>query len=340
MFRNIDKFFPYDPVSKRFKMAYWRRECLPYWLCFERSDRVAPLAISAAGVVTPRVGYRPSYSSCEGLDQNLGNPLEVQSLVFADSTDGTAAANFTVRMTELGNSRQFMNQPIHIRCLAGTAQRPFILRQPFFFPSLHTVSVEFQKVAGGATTCRLYMVGTRYYPFSPEFLRFPEEKQKMVEYIRRWMRLREYVTPYWMTTDISPVVIAAPGGVAQATLKNGDDGWMEVFGFTAVSTGNFSMSLLEVKTSQTIMNGVISRTNGIGTAEFPTCFPTPYLLPPGMRFRVVLTDLSAAPNNIYLTLFGRRIYAKGVKVRDVIKDLSVATPADTPTALVPEPLVR
>jgi hypothetical protein len=341
MFRTIEKIFPYDPESRKFKMEYWRRECLPYWLCFERSDQLAPVTIAAVGAPSPRVGYRPSYSSCDGLDRSLGNPLEVQSLLFADSTDSTAAANFTVRMTELGNSRQFMNNPIHIRCLAGTAQRPFILRHPFFFPSLHTVSVEFNKVAGGATTARMYMAGTRYYPFSPEFLRFPEERKKMEDYIRKWMRLRNYVTPYWMTTDISPVVIGGGVGVvAQATLKNGDDGWMEVFGLTAVSTGNFLMSILEVKTSQTIMNGEISQVNGIGTAEMPTCFPTPYLLAPGKRFRVVLTNQGGPANTVFLTFFGRRIYANGVKVRDVINELSVATPADTPTPLVPAPLAR
>jgi len=162
--RNIDKYILWDEDRKQFLPVYWRREVLPKWLTFETTDVQGAYTVNAAGVDTPPVGFKQPYASVEGLDGGMGTPFEVRSLVFEDSTDGTANADFTVVLKDLGSVREFMNRPIHIRTLAGVAQTPALLREPYMFLSQRNVSATFAKVSGGATTVRLYMVGAEYFP--------------------------------------------------------------------------------------------------------------------------------------------------------------------------------
>lgn len=341
--RDIDKYINWNPQRQTYEMVFWRRNVLPNWLYFDLSDvnvggLSSPLTIAAAGTPTRPVSYKQQYTSVNGLDEGLGNPFAVQSLIFEDSTDGTAAADFTVMLKEMGEVREFMNRPVHVRTLYGTAQQPGFLREPYLFLGQHNIQFQAAKVAGGATTARLYMAGSQYYPWDPELIAKPDQKRHMVDLLRRWINRRKYVTPFWFTTD-TPAVLGA-NATAQFRIKNGDDAQFECFALSAVSTGNFAISIVEIKTKQTWMNGQITQTNGIGTARFPTILPMPYLLPGGNFLNVTLTDLSGAPNTIFLTLAGRRIYSELTKVNEVLQDTKAGLPipADTPTMIIPKPL--
>jgi hypothetical protein len=331
---DIDKFIKWDPAYKLYRPVFWRRNMLPSWLTFEEADAILPFTIAAAGTPTRAVTVEQKYSSVEGLDANLGTPFLTESLVYEDSTDGTAAADWTIRLREVGEVREFMNRENHVRCIAGTAQQPAIFREPYMFLSQHNVSVQLAKVAGGATNIRMGYWGMQYYPWDPEFLARPDQKAEIVSRLKKWVNRRKYVTPYWLTTDV-PVSLAG-NGTGDFRCKLGNDAQFEAYGVCAVSTGNFEMIVSEVKTKQTIMNGAITRDNGIGDARFPMIFPEPYLIPAGCYLEVTLTDLSGAPNDIFLTFFGRKIFAP---IRDAIKveretRVVVPTMADEPTPTV------
>ena len=342
--RMIDKYIRWDEQNQMFFPNYYRKEILPKWLGFEETDLQAPLGvltIPAAGTEAPRVGFKQPYASVEGLDGNLGTPFEVRGLVFADSTDGTALADFTIEMEELGEVRTLMNRPIHIRTIAGVAQTPALLREPYMFLSQHNISCRFNKVAGGQTTMRMFMIGAEYFPWSPEFIRRKAAGAQMQGIIRKWMERRKYVTPYWLTTE-TPVVVGA-NATAQFDLKIGDDGHFEGFTVNAVRTGNFAWELTEPKTQQTIMNGLVTADTGLGDANFPMIWPTGFVIPSGFRLRLGITDLSGAENTIFFTIAGRKIYAPFKQIREVLTDTNIApsvpTPADSTAEIVPAPLV-
>jgi hypothetical protein len=91
------------------------------------------------------------------------------------------------------------------------------------------------------------------------------------------------------------------------------------------------------------MNGLVTATTGLGNANFPAIWPTGFVIPSGYRLRLTITDLSGAPNTIFFTIAGRKIYAPFKQVREVLADTQVApsvpTPADSAAQLVPAPLV-
>jgi hypothetical protein len=91
-FRDVEKFFVWDPANKRFKIQAWRREILPSWMYFTENDLVGDKVILGAAQAPP-VHYVQPYYSLEGADANLGTPFLARGIVFEDSVDGTAAAS-------------------------------------------------------------------------------------------------------------------------------------------------------------------------------------------------------------------------------------------------------
>jgi hypothetical protein len=348
MLRQIDKFLKWIPAKQSYVPNLWRREILPSWLTIRSTDAALPVTVPApAGGSTPPLTIFQPYTSVNGADQNLGTPFEVRSLVYEDSTDGTAAANFCVNLKEVGEARNFMNNPIHIRCLAGTGSLPAILREPYMFLSQHNVSAQFTKVAGGASTMRFFMCGAQYFPWSPMMLQYPNEKKELVALLQRWMNRRKQVSPYWMTTDNQPTdgsipgSVTIPGGVGslfQAQTKIGDDSHFEAFGLCVVATGNFNLTLVETKTKQTLMNGAIDQVSGMGNSFFPTIFPTSYLLPAGYRLQWTFSNLIGGSNLVFAALFGRRIWAPINQVPEVLRRTAVPTPADQAQLFATKPL--
>jgi hypothetical protein len=339
--RQIDKFVRWNNQAKQYLPIMWRREVLPSWLTFSQQT-LLPISVAATGSPIQTLTIAQPYASVEGNDQNLGTPFEVRSLVMQDSTVGTLNANFLVKLKEVGEARDFMNNPVHVRTIFGTGQQPALLREPYMFLSQHNISVQVTNL-GIATTMRLYLCGAQYFPWSPELLRYKLAKADMTSLLQKWLNRRQYVTPYWQTTDTSVALTQAQAAAATPvdfSAKISDDGHFEAFGHAAVSTGPFLMTISEVKTKQTLVNGSMSQVNGVGDARFPTIYPTPYLIPAGYRMKITITNLDTtdAVNNIYLTFFGRKIYAPFTQVDEKTSKLSVPTPGDAPTLMVPRPI--
>lgn len=345
MLRQIDQFIRLNPKTKQYDMVLWRREVLPSWLTIRDIDSLEPIAVPAAPNFTSPLTIFQPYTSVNGQDQGFGTPFEARSIVFQDSTDGTDAAQFSVMLKEVGEVRQFMNQPCHIRTIAGTGQFPALLREPYMFLSQHNVSAQFYKVLGGATTMRFYLAGAQYYPWSPMMIQYPAEKRELAGLLSKWMERRKYISPYWLTTEdpTQPVGggITIPAGIGSqfvTTVKVSDAYHFEAFGHAAASTGNFELTVQEMKTKQTLMNGAIDQVNGIGSSKLPTIYPTSYMMPAGYRLQLTFKNLIAGANTVFFTWFGRIINAPFSQINEVLKATAVPTPADSPTFMVPQPL--
>jgi len=346
--RDVNQYVEFDPALRIYKPVFWRRNMVHRWLMFDESDVPwnTNFTIPAAPALAPPVAWKQPYSSVVGLDPSLGTPLLVQSLVFFSHSsagppyaENTAASNYTVRLKEVGEARDLMNRECHVRTIFGTGQLPAVLREPFFFGSQHNLQAQFRKIAGAAVDCRHFLVGSQFYPYDPNFMIKPQDRHQMYERIRAWRERAKIITPYWLTTDTEVDLLANATGNFQA--KVGDDGHFEAFGITAVSTGNFSLTISEVKTKQTLSNGAITRNNGIGNATLPYIFLKSYLVPSGYRLNFEITDLSGAPNSIYLTMFGRKIYAPFRQLEEIVKPSApnvVPTMVDQATKMIPKPI--
>ena len=320
--RDVDKVFVWSPKVKRFLPEWWRRAVLPTWLAPDPGITTLPLVINAAAGRPVKTNYKQVYGSNQGLDAGLGTPLRLDAMVFEDSTDTTALADWTIFMEEVGESRRFMNLPIHIRTLAGTAQLPGVFRENYYMLSNNMITATFEKVAGGAVNVRPFFIGGQYYPWSTDILAWPEQRAYLHNLIKKMAKRKQYVWPYWFTTDPSPIVLAA-NATARFAVPVGDDSHFEAMAMTQVSTGNFSLQITETKTRQTLMNGPVTEVNAIGDAQFPSLFPKPYLVPAGEVLVFDFTDLSGAQNTIHFTLQGRRLYAPLKNAREVERDTRV-----------------
>lgn len=347
--RSTDMYFKPD-ASGAYRMQKWRRNILPAWLTYDLASNSGALAVAAAGTATKTVEFRQPYFSNQLLDGGFGTPLEIRSLIASSyQSPSVTPSEYLINFYQAGEIRKLMNIPLHVDTLFGTGQLPAVLREPLFFNSMDFLQMNATKITGGATSAYLYLSGAQYYPWAPAFLEDSVGKQKITQLLKEWKKRTQFVAPFWLSPegDKPSVVVNATTGsglvvganaTVSAVAKIGTDAHFEALTLTGVSTGEFEFEITEAFTRQTLMNGKITKTNGVGTARFPVMFPVGYLLPAGRYLRFNITDLSGSTNNVFLTVAGRKIYAplkKAAKVEQQTRVRSLPIPADSAQTLIP-----
>lgn len=311
-FRVVDNYLKQRVPNGPFELnAGWRKYVIPSFLYLDLSDVSGVYTVAASGSPSRLVSFKQPYSSAGGMDVGFGTPFEIKQLVFEDSTDGTAAAAFTVMLRELGETRLFMNRPIHVRALFGTGQYPAKLRESYMMFSQHNIQMECVKLSGSATTIRPYLAGAQYFPWAMES---GPEKETMIDILSRWRQRRKYVWPFWQTTDTEVSLTA--NQTLNVEAKLGEDSHFQCEAFAVISTGNFAYEICEAKTGRSLMNGQATKNNSLGDARLPTILPVPYVVPAGYRLKFTFKDLSGSTNNVYFAMVGKRIYAP---LKDVVQ---------------------
>lgn len=275
--------------------------CSPFALGIDVQDaNTLPFTINPAGTPTS-----PCHWYWKLIERRYNSPLLGTHIVFEDSVDGTANADFSVRLLDESGMRWYMNNPVHVLCMAGTAQTPFYLDEPLIMPAATKTSIYCRKIAGQSiTTMRMVLHGLNYYPPTPDPAR-----------IARWLARRRFVYPYWLGVcdgslgfDVGGVSLAA-GATAQVNV-NIEDGHFEAHKLMAWATYDFFVEIVEMRSLTTLWNGRISQTAGIGSANYPCEFDAPFLLPKGAQLRVTIQNGSANyANSVFLCMFGRNIIA-------------------------------
>lgn len=321
----VDKYIQWNAQTQLFEPVWWRRDILPFWLFPDEQFVNGSFTINAAGAPTPPVVYKLPHASLD-MDAVVGNPLRITRLVFEDSTDTTALANFTVLMKDMGDQLQYMNAPIHIQTFAGTAQLPALLSEPLFLPTRHALMFTFNKIAGGAVTARLYPVGELYCTWSPNLQQHKLDHDIMLAWVNKLLERRNYVQPFWLTTDIGVVCIPAGNQLVEQDATIGDDAHFEGKDIMAVSDGAFEVEIINPITRQTLSNGYI-HSEMLGTAQNPQPLPAGWIVPAGEVVRFRIRDLSGLPNNVYITIRGRKIKAQFKQIAEITKELGLPEPA-------------
>lgn len=337
---DVDYSTRYSPESRTVKPVMWKRSITPGWLTFDEARNPGGTMIIPAGAGSMAESiFRQNYWSQGGQMADLMSPFEARNLLFADSTDTTAAAAWTVEFLELSEYRNLMNAPIHIRNIAGTAQQPAILREPFWFESNYAVRVRAVRLSGAsAATVRMNFGGANYYPWGPDVELDPEGVRTMRERIMAWRDRRKFIIPFWYTTDDAFITLTS-NAKGNQICKIGDDAHFEAMSVAAVSTGEFAMTIQEVRSKQTLMNGPISQTAAWGTAQLPTIFPVPYLIPQGSKLQINFEDLSGSSNTIRIAIAGRKIYAPLKDAAQLQHESALRTGLEQPNQMWPKPII-
>ena len=235
--------------------------------------------------------------------------IMLENLVFEDSSDGTASNNCSIKLTDSGYNRDLMAYPLHMRAIFGTAQLPGVFYEPLILQANGNIRAQIQKISGGSVNLRPYLVGTEF---------FDEDKRVVNALLER----KKFVSPFWLTPDNVTLISLAGNASANYISQNGR-GHFQASSIVAISSGNFSLELLETKTNRTIMNGAISQTNGIGNANYPHEFKTPFTIPRGFDTRWKITNLTGSTNNIYVALAGKMYECPLRHIPQVERDLMI-----------------
>ncbi len=313
----VDPYIRYNPNTRLFEPVWFWRDVLPYWLGPDPQFTTGATTLPAAPGLPAPVIYKLAHNSLS-MDKGVGNPLIIDRILFQNSNDAnsltTANAAFTILVKDMGDSLQYMNFPVHIRTFAGSAQLPALLSEPLLMPTRHNLVVNMASI-GAASSAQLFFAGGWFDTWSTNLQTHPLDHQAMIALVNKYLERRNYVYPFWFTTDYTPMVLNA-NQTGQIDVTVGDDGQFEATHIMAVSTGSFEVEFFNPKNRQTLMNGRI-HSGFIGNSFNPQPLPASLLLEAGSQVRFIFKDLSGSANTIYLTLRGRRIRASLKDAKDI-----------------------
>lgn len=321
----VDQFIRINPQSNMLEPNWMWRDILPFSLGPDAAQfQSGAVALNSASPVV--VPYKLSHSSL-GYDDAVGSPLEINQIV---QTNDSAQSNpqFTVFVSDMGDQRQYMNAPIHVDTFAGSGQLSARLTEPLFVPTRHQLAVQFQRIGNSNIQAQLYFLGKLYDTWSSNLQKYDLDHKEIIATVNRALERRKYVTPYWLTTDGGAVAVPANQTVEIDT-PVGDEGHFECSHILRKFTGGdpaaaaFELELINPQTRQTLMNGRI-HSYMIGNGLNPQPFPAPFIIPAGQLLRFRITDLSGAPNMVYITLRGMKIRAPFKTRMEVEREMGIA----------------
>jgi len=230
-------------------------------------------------------------------------PAEIETL--AIETTGVCQAY--MHILDGDTPMALSNLPVHVSTIFGTGAQPFRLPQALYLDEQRSLHVQFSDLSGAGNVARPAFHCGRYL----KQLYDPSMKE-----IRRRLDQRNYVSvPYFYVLDTANVTVLG-GAAGQATISIGTDHYFEVHKITGISTGRYTLNIVDLATGESFWDAFggaqieVSDQLVVGSANFPYILQEPRLLTPGTKLLVTVTDTSAAPNTIVLTLSGLRLAAR------------------------------
>ena len=267
-----------------------KRHVRPFWLTSQGPGATPQVVTVPAGGTTNPIPFP--------ID-NQGS-FEIFYIMF-DATDPRVEVN----IFDPGTRRNLMNRPVRLPTIAGTAARPFYLPESYLINTDNgprDLQVTFTDFSGAPNNVRLVFYGRKLYQNEAP----PDVQEDMVKYLQK----KERTNVYFLTTDTA-ITIPASGtltGPAAPIFSATDEADTEVMKTTFLADGLFTFQLRELRSNRTLSNNPIVSTSGWGTGQFPFVFQETFLIERNYDVAFELTDLSAAPNNVFATMVARRLY--------------------------------
>ena len=228
-------------------------------------------------------------------------PLEIVSF----AAERTGVARVMIQLEDGRSITSMMNRAVHIDTIfgsyGGALLKSYPLPESLYLEENRSLSITFTDISGALNTIRPALLGSKY----KQWYRDPT-----LERMRRRMDTKQYlIRPFFYTFTDGPQAVGA-GATVTVPIEISNDHHFKLFQISGVSTGAYRIDFVNAVTGESIIFGPANEHYGIdnglivGTAQFPFRFHEPILLEAGTRVNVVLTDISAAPNVVDLTLGG------------------------------------
>ena len=220
---------------------------------------------------------------------------------------GTSTGAYVVTFFDVGKQRNLMNIPIHSSNIVGSGQRPFKLPEPYFFnvgSSQRNMQCTIRDISGLPNTVRLSIYGRRFYT--------NEADPDVAVEIRKNLGEGERAYTYFLAPLEGDATTGAPPacpalGVQNLTLQSDAGSDTELTKVMMASTGPFTARILDHSKNKFLQSDVVHSNMMFGNAEFPFIFADSFLLERQKFMIFQITDLSGAPNTIYIAGAGRRL---------------------------------
>lgn len=275
--------------------------CIPFDLGIDRPNQVAVIAAGATGVEFP-------------MSARHDGPIEMfalEALVFDANNAVVPAHNILFQVQHPGKRKLLSNRPINLRTCQGDGGRFYVLPETIWLPAIQSLMVAFTNNDGAERRVEFIFHGVKYYPHAaPDHMR---------EEIYAYTERRERTYCYWQTTD-QPITLAGSAVGTEAVYSVPDDADLEIFRATAVSDNPFRIEHVDGQTDRAYTSHRLHSSlffggfeavalAGIGGAGgiFPKRWATSLLVRRSVRNRFVLDNLVGTPNNVFITLGGRKV---------------------------------
>ena len=220
---------------------------------------------------------------------------------------GVSTGPYVLQFFDVGKNKELQNRPVHSSLIVGSAQRPFVLPEPYFFnvgDSQRNLRCKITDISGAPNTVRLSLHGRRFYHKDAD----PDVAQAMRKYFAGGEKPYSYfLTPLESDPNTGAPPVLAAGGKLALTLQSDAGADTELKKWMAVSTGAFTVNIFDRSKNKFLMNDVIPNSDIFGNAEFPFIPADSFLLERQKYLIFYLQDLSGAPNTVYIAAAGRRL---------------------------------
>ena len=225
---------------------------------------------------------------------------------------GTVVNGFSLEFFDAQRNRRLQNKPVLSNNMVGSAFRPFMLPEPYFFDvgdSSREIQIIVRNLETTTRTVSLTLYGRRFY--------HKEMPPQLAQEVREKWALKGYRTyPYFLAPVEVPangVVVdsIAPSGTFTFTFDMDDDADMEcrkLLMSPVSSFASFTFALREREFNRTISNGAILGTLGFGTPEFPVNLLDSFLLERKKQLLLEITNTGIAPITLTPMIAGRRLH--------------------------------
>lgn len=89
----------------------------------------------------------------------IGNDADFQAIWWISNQTGT----FTLRVSDGGSGRPFMNTPINNANILGTANNPFPMLPPYVFKRAQSIQLDITDTSGNPNTIQIAFVGKKIF---------------------------------------------------------------------------------------------------------------------------------------------------------------------------------
>lgn len=252
---------------------------------FNAGRAAQPMIFSLAGSEGPFLGYK-----------------------LAAEITGNCLVRFLIR--DGSYQRELQNLPVHASAIFGTGAQPYYLPMSLYIEENSVIEMQVSDISLSNNSITPNIQGARFRSDMTDF-----KGQKLRDRVAR----RQFVSlPYFYVPDGS--VATSNGGISvggsatvNAPISIGSDHAFEILQISAVSTGAFTLDLVNQATGESIVNAQGNQHYGVpsqllvGNNLYPFRLHEPFFVNPGQKLMATIVDTSGSTNVVYLVLCGRLI---------------------------------